>query len=150
MEFCIYQNFSANWYYYCMLDVSWTASNEITLVHLFLNLPVHPSVHRSLSVLKICSLVFSDIVHDGRRPWYFMTDAVRFWKRKNWQLDFGPNGLKLDLKLGFLPFSQIWFIGFPYNCIHKALSNVYYIVEVKSTQKKFWASNLGQRDQNWN
>ena len=68
-------------------------------------------------VLKICSLVFSDIVHDGRRPWYLMTDAVRFWKRKNWQLDFGPNGLKLDLKLGFLAFSQIWFIGFPYNCI---------------------------------
>ena len=42
---------------YWTLDVSWTASFEITIVLL--------SVRPSLHFLKIGSLVFSDIVHDG-------------------------------------------------------------------------------------
>ena len=31
-------------------------------------------------------------------------------KKKKWRPAFGP---KSDLKLGFLPFSQVWFIKFP-------------------------------------
>ena len=30
---------------------------------------------------------------------------------------FGPNGLKLGPKLGSLPFSEVWFVSFPGNCI---------------------------------
>ena len=42
------------------LGISQTASCEITLVHL--------GIHLSLSILKIGSLVFSDIVHDDSWP----------------------------------------------------------------------------------
>ena len=34
-----------------------------------------------------------------------------FWPK------FGPKGPKMDPKLGFLPFSQVVFISFPWNCI---------------------------------
>ena len=43
------------------LDVSRTASYEITLVRV----SIRPSVRPSLTFLKTGSLVFSDIVHDG-------------------------------------------------------------------------------------
>ena len=46
---------------YWTLDISQTASYEITFVRL--------SVRPSLSFLKIGSLVFCDIVHDDRWPW---------------------------------------------------------------------------------
>ena len=44
-----------------MLDVSWTASYEITLVRLSVCPSVCSSVRSSLSFLKIGSLAFSDI-----------------------------------------------------------------------------------------
>ena len=46
----------------------------------------------------------------------YLLVEIRFAK-KNWGPKFGPNGAKLDPKLGFLPFSQVWFICFPGNCI---------------------------------
>ena len=42
-----------------------------------------------------------------------MTDGASFLKKKFWQHGFGPNGPKSGPKLGFLPFSQVWFISFP-------------------------------------
>ena len=60
--------------YFGTLDVSRTASYEITLVHL----SVHPSVRPSLSFLKIESLVFSDIVHDDSQPSHLVTDKPGF------------------------------------------------------------------------
>ena len=58
-----------------MLDVSWTASYEITLVR--------PSVRLSdESDFKIGSLVLSDIVHDDSWPWYLVTNEARFLKKK--------------------------------------------------------------------
>ena len=66
------------------LDVSWTASYEITLVRLFVRLSVRPS----LSFLKIGSLVFSHIVHGGSWPQHLVTDGARFFLKKlggqNW------------------------------------------------------------------
>ena len=47
-----------------MLDVSQTASYEITLVRQSVCVSACPPVCPSLSFLKIGSLVFSDIVHD--------------------------------------------------------------------------------------
>ena len=91
------------------LDVSRTASYEVTLVR--------PSVCPSLSFLKVGSLVCSDIVHDDSWPWYLVTDEARFLKKKQLcQPEFGPNGPKSGPKL-FLPFSRVWFISFPWNCI---------------------------------
>ena len=46
------------------LDVNWTASYEITLVHL--------SVFPSLTFPKIGSLGFSDILHDDSRTWWYL------------------------------------------------------------------------------
>ena len=102
------------------LDVSQTASYEITFclsvcqsVCLSVCLTVCLTIHLSLSFLKIGSLlVFSDIVHDNRSPKYLVTEGVRFLKKKKkiGSLNLGP-------KLGFLPFSQIWFIIFSWNCI---------------------------------
>ena len=82
--------------WYCWtLDVSRTASYEITLVHLSISLslfllssvcpPVRPSVHLSVSnFVKIGSLVFSNILHDDSWPWYLVTD-------KDWKEFGGPN-----------------------------------------------------------
>ena len=36
--------------------------------------------------------------------------------KKNVGSKFGPKGPKLVLKLGFLPFCQVWFVSFPLNC----------------------------------
>ena len=48
-----------------MVDVSRTASFEITRMRLSVCLSVRPSARPSLRFLKIESLVFSDTVHDG-------------------------------------------------------------------------------------
>ena len=36
---------------------------------------------------------------------------------KIWRPKYGPNEPKSGPKLVFFPFSQVWFIGFPLNCI---------------------------------
>ena len=75
-----------------MLNVSRTVSYEITL-----------------SLLKIESLVFSDIVHGDSGPWYLVTE------KKTWRPEFGP---KSSLKLSFLViFSSLvlFLLEFAYN-----------------------------------
>ena len=56
------------------LDISQTASYEITLVCLSICLSICPS-------LKTGLLVFSDVVDDDSWPWYLATDEARFWKK---------------------------------------------------------------------
>ena len=73
-----------------------------------------PSNH---SILKIGSIVFSDIVQDDSWPWYLVTDKARFLRKKIWQPKFGANRPKSRPELGFLLFSQVWFISFPWDCI---------------------------------
>ena len=53
-----------DFFLFWMLDVSQTASYEITLVRQSVCVSACPPVCPSLSFLKIGSLVFSDIVHD--------------------------------------------------------------------------------------
>ena len=132
--------------------------------------PVCPSIHSSLSFLKIGLVGFSDIAHDYNYPWHLVTDWARFLKKKfdsrnlgqigknqvqnkvfSHSLKFGslvfldvayndslqqcltssrgkiheknfwpkflPKGPKSGSKLGFLSFSQVWFLSFPLNCI---------------------------------
>ena len=93
-----------------------TASFEITLVHLSVCPSACLSLGLSLSFLKIGSLFFLILYmmiadHELAEP--------EFWKKKkkNWQPEFGPYGPKSGSKLGFLPFSQVWFISFPWNCM---------------------------------
>ena len=126
--------FLQNIFLYMTLDISRTASYEITLVHL-----VHPFSRSPQILLKIGSIVFSYIVHNNSWPWYLVTDEAglnlghkwakigpesRFFtiisslvhqislklhvmiahkshKKKFWRPNFGQNGPKLDLKLGF-------------------------------------------------
>ena len=46
-----------------------------------------------------------------------------------------PKGPKLGQKLGFLPFSQVWFFTLKLYAII-AYNNVYYLVEIKATGHK--------------
>ena len=61
-----------------MLNISQTASHEITLVHL----SVCPSIRLSLSFQYIGLIVFSHIVYDDSWRWYLLTDGARFSKKK--------------------------------------------------------------------
>ena len=51
---------------------------------------------------KFCSLVFLDIAYN---------DSSQIGPK------FGPEVSKLAQKLGFLPYSQVWFVSFPWNCM---------------------------------
>ena len=77
--------------------------------------PARPSVRPSLNFFKIESLVFSDIVLDDW-PWYLVTDEARFLKKKILLVRIWA---RWGLKLGFLPFSQVWLISFPWNWIQR-------------------------------
>ena len=48
-----------------------------------------------------------------------MSSRDKIREKKFW----GPKGPKSGPKLGFLPFSQIWFICFPRNCIPRCLTS---------------------------
>ena len=58
-----------------------------------------------------------------------------FWK-KMWWLEFGPKEPKLGPKLGFLPFSQVWFISFSWNSINGSLQQCL-ISSGRKIHKKF-------------
>ena len=98
------------------------------------------SVHPSLTFLKIGSLVFSDIVHYDSWPWYLVTAEARFLekKKKNWQSEFGPTGPKLGPNLGFLPFSQVWFISFLWNHLQQFITS-----STGKTHKTFLGTKFG-------
>ena len=98
--------------FYWTLDVSLTASYEITLAH--------PSFRLSVfhCFLKIGSLFFSDIVHDDSWPWYLATDETKFLEKSFCGPNLPPKCPKSVPKLVFfLPFSWVWIIGFLLNCI---------------------------------
>ena len=100
-----------------MLNISQTASYEITLACL---LSVRPficlSLHPSLSFSKL-DLFFPDIVHEYRWPWNLGTDKTRFLKKQNLAAQICTKWGKLGPKLSFVPFSQVWSISFPWNGI---------------------------------
>ena len=93
-------------------------------------LSVCPSVTKFSQNWIIRSLdhwIIFDIVHNSW-PWYLVTDEARFLK-KIWPPEFGPNRTKSGPKWGFLPFSWVWIISFPWNCIQWQLvtiSNISY------------------------
>ena len=77
------------------------------------------SVRPSLNFLKIGSLVFYNIAHGDSWAWYLLTDEATFLKKKKWRPEFGRNVPKSGPKSGFSPFSWIWIIDFPWNCIRR-------------------------------
>ena len=64
--------------------------------------------------LEFGSYVFLEIEYDNNLR-QFLTSRRYKTHEKNRGPKFGPNGSKLDLKLVFLPSSQVWFISFPLN-----------------------------------
>ena len=62
----------------------------------------------------------------------------------NWRPEFGPKGPKLGV---FLPFSQVWFISFPWNC-NDSLQQCLISSRGKTHTKKCLGPNLGQTSQN--
>ena len=98
-----------------MLDVSRTASYEITLVRLSIcPFSVCLSVCPSLSFLKIGSLVFSDIVHDDSSPWYLVTDSQIFEKKLVAQI-WAKIRPKSRVFLQFLKFGSLVFLEIAYS-----------------------------------
>ena len=78
--------------------------------------PMKPllSVYSSVCPSLIKLFVFSDIAYDDNLPDNYWLTKQDLKKKKIWQPQFGS---KLGTKLSFLPFSHIWFISFPWNCI---------------------------------
>ena len=70
---------------------------ESLSVCLSVQVSVYLSIHLSLSFCKIESLVFSDIVHDDSWPKYLVTEGVRFLKKHNGSLNFGPKLVFLEI-----------------------------------------------------
>ena len=66
-------------------------------------------------------------------------------RKKSFGLEFGPNGAKSDSKLGFLPFSQVWLISFPLNCMDDSLE---LCLTTSFIKKNHGNPNLGLTDLN--
>ena len=96
--------------HFLTIEVSWTASYEITLLRL--------SAHHSPSCLKIGSLVFSDIVHDDNWQWYLVTDENRFLK-KNLTAQTRVKWAKISLKIRFFGIFSSLVCCFSGDCIGK-------------------------------
>ena len=81
------------------------------------------------------------IIADHDILWLMKPD---FWK-KMWWLEFGPKEPKLGPKLGFLPFSQVWFISFSWNSINGSLQQCL-ISSRRKTHKKFLRPKFGSNE----
>ena len=66
--------------------------------------------------LKFGSLVFPQIAHDVTLEQCLATSRGKTLK-KILGPKFWPSGSKSGLKLGFFPFSQVWLISVPLNCM---------------------------------
>ena len=63
---------------------------------------------------KFGSLIFLQIAYDDSLQQCLTSSTDKIYKTF-----FGPKRPKLGPKLGFLPFSQVWFIRFSSNCIQR-------------------------------
>ena len=82
------------------LDVSRSASNEITLARLSVHLPVTKfSKNWIISFWWLLTMIFSD--------W-----QSQIFENKIWRPKFGPNGPKSDQNDFFLPFYWVWIVWF--------------------------------------
>ena len=80
--------------------------------------PVCPSVCPSVSLLKIGSLVFSDIAHDDSWPWHLATDRVTRLKKKFGGQNLGQMGqnrAQSYVFCFFLKFGSLVFLEIAYN-----------------------------------
>ena len=107
-------------------------------------LSVCRSVRLSLSFLKIGSLVFSDIVHDGSWTWHLVNDRARFLKKSFWQPEFEPKWPKSGpnlgffchfLKFGFLVFYEISYNGSLQQCLTCSRGKIH----EKKLRAQIWA-----------
>ena len=70
---------------------------------------------------------------------------TQIFEKKNWRVEFWPNGLQSDRKWVFC-----YFIEFAlYLFLEIGYKEVKHLAEVKPLKKYFGSLNLGQVDQNW-
>ena len=67
--------------------------------------------------LKFCSLVFFQIAYNDSLQQCITSSRDKSHGKNILGPNLGQNEPKSGPKLGFLPFSQAWFISFPLNCI---------------------------------
>ena len=127
------------------LDVSWTASNEITIVPMkslsSICLPVHLPVCPSLGLLKIGSLVSSGIVHADCWEWYLVTDEARFLGK-----NLGSVGLNQSQNKVFCHLIEFGsYIFLEIDSLRQCLTSS----RGKTQNKNLGGPNLSQTGQNW-
>ena len=73
----------------------------------------------------------------------------QIFEEKILQVEFEPNGPKLDQKLGFLPFLKL--VHQSTLKLHTVIvcNNAQYLVEVKTRKKIIWGPNWGQNGPKW-
>ena len=76
-----------------------------------------PKLVLFLHFLKFGSLVFLEIAYKDSLQQCITSSRGKTYKKFLGGLNFDQNGPNSGPELVFLPFSQIWFIGLPLNCI---------------------------------
>ena len=62
---------------------------------------------------KFGLLVFLEIACNGSLQQFITSSRRKTHEKKFWGPNLGRNGPKSGPVLGFLPFSQVWFVSFP-------------------------------------
>ena len=76
-------------------------------------MPKQPRLGFFSYFLKFGSLVFLEIAYYDILQQFLTSSRDKIWKKKNGGPNLGQNMPKSQRKLGFLLFSQVWFISFP-------------------------------------
>ena len=72
---------------------------------------------RFFAIFSFGSLVFLEIEYNDSLQQFITSSRGKTHEKKFWGPNLGHNMPKSGPKLVFLPFSQVWFISFPLNCI---------------------------------
>ena len=72
-----------------------------------------PTLGVFLSFSQIWCLSFFEIACNDSLQQCLTYCRGKIYEKKFWGSKFGPKGRKSCPELGFLPFSQVWFISFP-------------------------------------
>ena len=140
--------FDLKWYFVRWESILWVVSYYLqSFGHSMESLlsvcpPVCPSIHLSLSFLKIGLVGFSDIAHDYNCPWHLVIDWARFLKKKKTGSrnlgQMGKNQVQNKVFSHSLKFGSLVFLDIAYN---DSLQQCLTSIRGKIYKKKFGAQN---------
>ena len=95
--------------------------------------------------LKFGSLVFLEIAYNDSVQQSVTSSRGKIHEKSFWGPKFVPKGPKSGLKLGFLSFSQVWFLGFLEIAYNDSVQQCVTSRRGKIREKVFWGPDLCQR-----